>query len=405
VPAVELAALFESRRAVRRLLPPSHTVRIPIRLLNAELTCVVCLGILRSCTSVMSCLHRFCSACIQKSLRFGKKECPQCRVSCPSHRHLRPDPVFDCIIAAIYPDLEQAEEAQSLQLQSMIDRANVTQFAESAMRGARKQAEQAQQRAADSRRQQEQSRREAQERRRRLESTAYFRLLPLPQLTSSAPASAPASPSPLPVLAKDRFKSNKAVDIRMLRVFILSRLQLQHSQRALLTADTTQQQQQPPTASGSSGSPASGSSSPSSPFPRVHVSVWMRWSDMTDLARRVWLKRRAQRRQSAESAAESAHAAGEEAVSVSRNRRLRGQRGGRPAGVRAARRLLHAKLPVRPRVGREEGSSSAASSSSSSGSAACCRRWRAAAAAGCVEEAHAVLRAAGGGRRRPPAAA
>jgi hypothetical protein len=47
----------------------------------------------------------------------------------------------------------------------------------------------------------------------------------------------------------------------------------------------------------------------------------MRWSDMTDLARRVWLKRRAQRRQSAESAAESAHAAGEEAVSVSRKRR------------------------------------------------------------------------------------
>ena len=308
---MELAALFEARRPVRRLLPPSHCVSIPVRLLNAELTCVVCLGILRRCTSVMSCLHRFCSACIMKSLRFGKKECPQCRVSCPSHRHLRPDPVFDCIIAAIYPDLEQAEEAQSRQLQSMIDRANVTQFAESAMRGARKQAEQAQQRAADSRRQQEQSRREAQERRRRHDSTLYFRLLPLPPPPAQDAAAAAAAPPPLLALAKERFKSNKAVDIRMLRLFIARRLQLQHAQHTPLTAQA--QHTQAAVSSSSPETPAPAFSSPPAPFPRVHVSVWMRWSELTDLARRVWSKRRTQRLQSAESAAGEAAAVAEPA--------------------------------------------------------------------------------------------
>jgi hypothetical protein len=65
--------LFTTQRPIRTQLQ-STTLTIPIRLLNAELTCAVCLGIIRNCTAVMECLHRFCGSCIEKSLRFGKKQ-------------------------------------------------------------------------------------------------------------------------------------------------------------------------------------------------------------------------------------------------------------------------------------------------------------------------------------------
>ena len=55
--------------------------------------------------TTIECLHRFCAACIEKSLRLGLKECPTCRERCPSRRFLRPDPNFDALIAVIYPDL------------------------------------------------------------------------------------------------------------------------------------------------------------------------------------------------------------------------------------------------------------------------------------------------------------
>ena len=47
------------------------TTNLPIKALNVEFTCPVCLGILRNTMTVMECLHRFCSECINKSLRLG----------------------------------------------------------------------------------------------------------------------------------------------------------------------------------------------------------------------------------------------------------------------------------------------------------------------------------------------
>ena len=83
------------------------------RLLNSDLTCPICLGILNKTKIVMEvfisyssstlsinsltrfflqCLHRFCADCIQKCLRVGKKECPSCRIHVPSRRSLRSTP-------------------------------------------------------------------------------------------------------------------------------------------------------------------------------------------------------------------------------------------------------------------------------------------------------------------------
>jgi hypothetical protein len=43
-----------------------HRSRIPARLLNAELTCPICLSIVRQTHTFMECLHRFCQECIEK---------------------------------------------------------------------------------------------------------------------------------------------------------------------------------------------------------------------------------------------------------------------------------------------------------------------------------------------------
>eukprot|EP00656_Telonema_subtile_P009280 TRINITY_DN14361_c0_g1_i4.p1 TRINITY_DN14361_c0_g1~~TRINITY_DN14361_c0_g1_i4.p1 ORF type:complete len:305 (+),score=65.36 TRINITY_DN14361_c0_g1_i4:109-1023(+) len=94
---------------VRTLITDDRTTKAPIPLLNVELTCPVCLGIIRNAMTVMECVHRFCEDCITKCLRLGKKECPSCRVKCVSRRSLRRDPNFDEIINAIYPNLEEYE--------------------------------------------------------------------------------------------------------------------------------------------------------------------------------------------------------------------------------------------------------------------------------------------------------
>ena len=54
-------------------------------ILEDDLKCPVCLGILDATYTVMACLHRFCSECLHRSLRIelapGKTshECPSCR--------------------------------------------------------------------------------------------------------------------------------------------------------------------------------------------------------------------------------------------------------------------------------------------------------------------------------------
>ena len=86
--------------------------KIPLRKLNIELECPICLQILHETTVVKECMHRFCSECIQKCLRVGKNECPSCRINVPSRRSLFLDKNYDKIINMIYPDLEAFEASE-----------------------------------------------------------------------------------------------------------------------------------------------------------------------------------------------------------------------------------------------------------------------------------------------------
>lgn len=136
----DLNLIFEERRPVRE--PPSDDsddISVVVRDLNTYITCAVCLGIIRQCHVVLNCLHRFCAKCIGDSLRFGKKECPQCRTHCPSKRSLRHDLVFDSIIELIYPDLDQIEAERENETERIIRASNVAQFAQSAIQGQKRQ--------------------------------------------------------------------------------------------------------------------------------------------------------------------------------------------------------------------------------------------------------------------------
>lgn len=90
----------------------ARTKTIPTQTLNTDLVCPICLGMLHETMIVMECLHRFCSECIQKCLRLGRKECPACRTHVPSRRSLRRDYNFDEMIAKIYPNLEEFERQE-----------------------------------------------------------------------------------------------------------------------------------------------------------------------------------------------------------------------------------------------------------------------------------------------------
>jgi Zinc finger, C3HC4 type (RING finger) len=105
--------LYDLYRQPRIPVTDKSVVRaLPVRTLNVELTCPVCLCIVREAEVVMECLHRFCSKCIQMSLRGTSKDCPSCRKHIPSKRSLRKDPNFDQLIAKIYPDLDAFEKEE-----------------------------------------------------------------------------------------------------------------------------------------------------------------------------------------------------------------------------------------------------------------------------------------------------
>lgn len=77
-------------------------IAVSPRSLHRELMCPICLDILNQTMTTRECLHRFCSACINKALRSGNKECPTCRKKLTSRRCLRADPNFDQLISKIY---------------------------------------------------------------------------------------------------------------------------------------------------------------------------------------------------------------------------------------------------------------------------------------------------------------
>ncbi|KAL7464709.1 hypothetical protein ACHAXS_005052 [Conticribra weissflogii] len=129
--------LFDIHREPRKENPdPSARVRMQLKVLSPEFHCPVCLGYIKNTSIVKECLHRFCSDCIQKCLRTGKKECPQCRVHIPSRRSLRPDKNFDELIKSIYGDLEKLEKYEEDEIAKLNKDKNMNNaYAESRKRG------------------------------------------------------------------------------------------------------------------------------------------------------------------------------------------------------------------------------------------------------------------------------
>ena len=101
--------LFDIHRKPRKLPGnPGPDVIFPFpaaaidSLLSENLKCGVCLGFLDT-TLATTCLHRFCSECLQRSLRMdlGPKlhhECPACRAKLASRRASKPDVKFDKLV-------------------------------------------------------------------------------------------------------------------------------------------------------------------------------------------------------------------------------------------------------------------------------------------------------------------
>jgi len=118
--------LFEINRPPRAKVEGRDETRtIAVRTLNTELTCPICLGIMRNAQVVKHCLHRFCGSCIQKCLRLGKMECPACRHIIATRRDLRADAQLDALIGTIYPDLDEYEAREQRLLEAVNQKHNI----------------------------------------------------------------------------------------------------------------------------------------------------------------------------------------------------------------------------------------------------------------------------------------
>lgn len=134
--------LYDVHRKPRSVITdPNTRIRMPLKALNAEFQCPICLGYMKKCAIVMECLHRFCGECVQKCLRLGKKECPTCRIHIPSRRSLRPDPNFDKLIQKIYGNIDALEKVEEREIETLNKLKNMNNaYAESCKLGIMQQA-------------------------------------------------------------------------------------------------------------------------------------------------------------------------------------------------------------------------------------------------------------------------
>lgn len=104
---------YELNRKPQELILDATEIKVQRKALNALLMCPICLDILRGTMTTKECLHRFCQECITTALRSGNKECPTCRKRLVSRRSLRHDPIFDALIAKLYPARDEYEKHQT----------------------------------------------------------------------------------------------------------------------------------------------------------------------------------------------------------------------------------------------------------------------------------------------------
>ena len=64
-----------------------------------QLRCAICLGYVDRAVTA-PCMHRFCQGCIEKWLRLGRHDCPECKHPCATRRAFRRDGRIDELVAA-----------------------------------------------------------------------------------------------------------------------------------------------------------------------------------------------------------------------------------------------------------------------------------------------------------------
>lgn len=74
--------------------------------------------------NVKTCLHKFCSKCINDYIRIEKKECPTCRTSIGSRRMLRRDEKLKQIIDTLIPNLDSFRQYEQEEVQRNIKALN-----------------------------------------------------------------------------------------------------------------------------------------------------------------------------------------------------------------------------------------------------------------------------------------
>eukprot|EP00007_Cunea_sp_BSH-02190019_P001239 CAMPEP_0174238602 /NCGR_PEP_ID=MMETSP0417-20130205/11954_1 /TAXON_ID=242541 /ORGANISM="Mayorella sp, Strain BSH-02190019" /LENGTH=422 /DNA_ID=CAMNT_0015317459 /DNA_START=185 /DNA_END=1449 /DNA_ORIENTATION=- len=107
----------------RALNTDDTMVSVEVSRLNDLLKCPVCLDFTTDPVTTTNCLHRFCKDCVTTALRWGKKECPFCRMKCSSGRSLRPDHTMDLLVEKLLPERESFEAQQQRVLDAIAKRA------------------------------------------------------------------------------------------------------------------------------------------------------------------------------------------------------------------------------------------------------------------------------------------
>lgn len=92
--------------------------------LYSDFNCLICFRILQRTMVVKDCLHRFCGECIEKCVRIGLRECPQCRLHIASRRSLRSDSIMDTLTFRLFPDAGEFERKH----QEILISNNIKQF-------------------------------------------------------------------------------------------------------------------------------------------------------------------------------------------------------------------------------------------------------------------------------------
>ena len=125
----------------RKPLPlVNKEITLDQKIFNQDLTCPICLNILKQTMTTMDCMHRFCGNCIITCLRTSNKECPTCRTKCQSKRNLRRDPAFDRLVASIYPNLEEMEKREDEMIEKIAQSFDAKSLAQQVDEGLKRQA-------------------------------------------------------------------------------------------------------------------------------------------------------------------------------------------------------------------------------------------------------------------------